>query len=85
MRPGVSRHGFALNVDMDLSPFSAIVPCGMPGLELTDLARAATVTSNATSNVKVDLPAATAAVVRAWKDRFGEIEEERLNVVEAFG
>jgi lipoate-protein ligase B len=77
IRRGVSRHGFALNVDMDLGPFSAIIPCGMPGLELTDLARA--------GNVEVDVSAAAAAVVRAWKRRFGEFEEERLDVVEAPG
>lgn len=28
-------HGLALNVDMDLAPFAAINPCGMPGLEVT--------------------------------------------------
>ncbi len=28
-------HGIALNVDMDLSPFHAIDPCGYPGLAVT--------------------------------------------------
>jgi lipoyl(octanoyl) transferase len=28
-------HGFSLNVDMDLSPFNAIDPCGYQGLEVT--------------------------------------------------
>lgn len=28
-------HGLALNVDMDLSPFAAIDPCGYPGLRVT--------------------------------------------------
>ncbi len=28
-------HGLALNVDMDLSPFCAIDPCGYPGLAVT--------------------------------------------------
>jgi lipoyl(octanoyl) transferase len=32
---GRSYHGLALNVDMDLSPFSAIDPCGYPGLKVT--------------------------------------------------
>jgi lipoyl(octanoyl) transferase len=32
---GRSYHGIALNVDMDLSPFSAIDPCGYPGLQVT--------------------------------------------------
>ena len=30
-------HGIALNVDMDLAPFSAIDPCGYAGLEVTQL------------------------------------------------
>jgi lipoyl(octanoyl) transferase len=32
---GRSYHGLALNVDMDLTPFSAIDPCGYPGLRVT--------------------------------------------------
>jgi lipoyl(octanoyl) transferase len=32
---GRAYHGVALNVDMDLSPFSAIDPCGYPGLAVT--------------------------------------------------
>jgi lipoyl(octanoyl) transferase len=34
---GCSYHGLALNVDMDLSPFSMINPCGFPGLAVTQL------------------------------------------------
>jgi lipoyl(octanoyl) transferase len=37
VRRGCSYHGVALNVDMDLSPFSAIDPCGYPGLRVTDM------------------------------------------------
>ena len=32
---GRAYHGLALNVDMDLTPFSAIDPCGYPGLAVT--------------------------------------------------
>jgi lipoyl(octanoyl) transferase len=34
---GCCYHGLALNVDMDLSPFNAIDPCGYPGLTVTRL------------------------------------------------
>jgi len=34
---GRSYHGLALNVDMDLSPFAAIDPCGYPGLQVTQM------------------------------------------------
>jgi lipoyl(octanoyl) transferase len=33
-----SYHGLALNVDMDLEPFSRINPCGYAGLQMTQLA-----------------------------------------------
>ena len=39
IRRGCSFHGMALNVDVDLEPFSRINPCGFANLELTDLKR----------------------------------------------
>ena len=36
---GITTHGFALNVDMDLSPFSLIVPCGIPDCRVTSMSR----------------------------------------------
>jgi lipoyl(octanoyl) transferase len=35
---GCTYHGVALNVDLDLEPFSRIDPCGYPGLAATSLA-----------------------------------------------
>jgi lipoyl(octanoyl) transferase len=35
VRQGRAYHGLSLNVDMDLSPFCAIDPCGYPGLAVT--------------------------------------------------
>jgi len=37
IRRGASFHGMALNVDVDLQPFSGINPCGFTNLEVTDL------------------------------------------------
>jgi lipoyl(octanoyl) transferase len=37
VRKGCSFHGLALNVDMDMEPFSRINPCGYEGLEVTQL------------------------------------------------
>ena len=39
VRRGCSYHGLALNVDMDLEPFSRINPCGYEGLQVTSLAQ----------------------------------------------
>jgi lipoyl(octanoyl) transferase len=40
VRHGCSYHGLALNVDMDLAPFTHIDPCGYPGLRTIDLKHA---------------------------------------------
>jgi lipoyl(octanoyl) transferase len=37
VRRGCTYHGLSLNIDMDLSPFSRINPCGYAGLNVTQL------------------------------------------------
>jgi lipoyl(octanoyl) transferase len=37
IRSGCSYHGIAVNVNMDLSPFDGINPCGYSGLKVTQL------------------------------------------------
>ena len=37
VRNGCCYHGLALNIDMDLSPFHAINPCGYAGMAVTQL------------------------------------------------
>jgi lipoyl(octanoyl) transferase len=37
VRKGCSFHGLALNVDMDLSPFERINPCGYAGLKMVQM------------------------------------------------
>ena len=39
IRRGCSFHGMALNVEVDLEPFTRINPCGYAELEMTDLQR----------------------------------------------
>ena len=34
---GFSYHGISLNVDMDMSPFKQINPCGISSLQLTQM------------------------------------------------
>lgn len=38
VKHGCSYHGLSLNVDMDLSPFTAVNPCGYSDLKVTQLA-----------------------------------------------
>jgi lipoyl(octanoyl) transferase len=37
----VTYHGVAINVDMDMTPFDWIVPCGLPGVRVTTVERVA--------------------------------------------
>lgn len=39
IRRGCSFHGLALNVDMDLSPFQRINPCGYQGMEMAQVSQ----------------------------------------------
>jgi lipoate-protein ligase B len=39
VRGGVATHGFALNVETDLSWFSAILPCGLSNVDVTSMQR----------------------------------------------
>lgn len=36
---GITMHGFSLNVNNELQPFSYIAPCGVPGKQLTSVAQ----------------------------------------------
>ncbi len=36
---GVTTHGFAINVENDLQPFSWVVPCGLPDVTMTSVSR----------------------------------------------
>jgi lipoyl(octanoyl) transferase len=39
IRHGVAFHGLALNVNVDLAPFSWVNPCGLTGVRMTSLSR----------------------------------------------
>jgi lipoyl(octanoyl) transferase len=60
IRRGASYHGMALNVDVDLEPFSRINPCGFEGLEMTDLRRL---------GVQEDLPSIAARLQKHFLER----------------
>jgi lipoate-protein ligase B len=59
----VSRHGFALNVNTDLSAFDMIVPCGLDGIRITSMA----------SLLREEVPVYAVAGVVA--DEFGQVFE----------
>jgi lipoyl(octanoyl) transferase len=54
---GRAYHGVALNVDMDLRPYTGINPCGYEGLRTTDLAQ---------QGARLTLEQAGEALTRHW-------------------
>ena len=54
VRNGRTYHGLALNVDMDLEPFSRINPCGYQGLRMTQLRALGVSASMSQINTKLE-------------------------------
>ena len=62
-RQWVTWHGFALNVTTNLSYFDLMVPCGIPGVDMTSISRER-------PDLGVEVPAAAAAVTTAFARHF---------------
>lgn len=60
---GVTMHGFALNVTVDLAPFHRIVPCGITGCRVTSMA------------ALLGEPVAAPLVRRTIAEKFAEVFE----------
>jgi lipoyl(octanoyl) transferase len=61
---GVTTHGFAINVDNDLEPFSWVVPCGLDGVTMTSVAIEA-------GDARARMPAVRASVAQRLAEAFG--------------
>jgi lipoyl(octanoyl) transferase len=61
---GVSTHGFAINVDNDLEPWSWIVPCGLEAVRITSV-------REQTGAGKALMPAFRAMVARRFAEAYG--------------
>ncbi|MCI4353431.1 MAG: lipoyl(octanoyl) transferase LipB [Thermoplasmata archaeon] len=59
----VAFHGFALNVDTDLSVFRSFHPCGLPGEVMTSVSRE--------RGVRVPIEDLREPILRAWQGIFG--------------
>jgi lipoate-protein ligase B len=72
---GVTTHGFAVNVENDLQPFSWIVPCGLDGVQMTSLIRE---TGRLAGQIPCFRKRAAYAVARALGRRQRLVSLERL-------
>ena len=63
----VTTHGFALNVSADLSYFDRIVPCGMPGIQVTSMSR------------ELRRPVSVGEVLPVVVEKFGETFGQRMS------
>jgi lipoate-protein ligase B len=75
---GVSKHGFAVNIDNDLEPFSWIVPCGLDGVQMTSLA---VETARVSGGMKCFRRRAAYQLARALGRRQRLVSRERLSRV----
>ncbi len=72
VRQWVTWHGFALNVTTDLSPFDLIVPCGIPDVVMTSVAKEARPDGTDLARWHGNLGTSVrAAVVRSFEAAFG--------------
>jgi len=63
VRRWVTYHGFAININCDLTPFGLFTPCGIHGVEMTSLAREI--------DGPVEARRVSDAVVEAFAEQFG--------------
>lgn len=69
VRRGKSFHGLALNVDMELEPFQRINPCGLQGMQVTNLSAFAQVDITEVENRLL----ASLGTVLGYNDRFRQV------------
>ena len=70
VRQWVTWHGFALNVTTDLSPFSLIVPCGIPDVVMTSVVKESGPGTKCPGDLD-HMSEARARVVSSFKATFG--------------
>ncbi len=63
---GVTTHGFAINVQNDLQPFSWVVPCGLDGVQMTSVIK-----ETGASGETLPLAAVRAETARCFAAAFG--------------
>lgn len=74
VRKGISYHGIAFNVNMDLTPFSYINPCGFKSLKMTQLSE----------YTKISLNEVIDGLLPIFMQKFGmnQVEQQRISLTD---
>lgn len=72
----ITYHGFALNVNTDLSYFDNIVPCGIPDVQMTSVQRWLA------KREKIDMADAEDSIVKAFSEVFSRRHTKTINMFE---
>ena len=72
----ITYHGFALNVNTDLSYFDKIVPCGIPDVRMTSVKRWLA------KREDIDMADAEDSIVKAFSEVFNRMHTKTVNVFE---
>ncbi|KAJ3018737.1 UNVERIFIED_CONTAM: hypothetical protein HDU68_011003 [Siphonaria sp. JEL0065] len=77
----ITSHGFALNCNVDLTYFDAIVPCGLEDKQATSLTREVGILAKEESVQDVTVDLAIPALVKGFEEAF-EVEMASLSTVD---
>jgi lipoyl(octanoyl) transferase len=80
---GVTTHGFAINVENDLQPFSWVVPCGLDGVNMTSVSRELRRGSNPAHPMTCFRRQAAHAFCQAFGRRQRLVAPARLGLIDA--
>ncbi|HEX4467174.1 MAG TPA: lipoyl(octanoyl) transferase LipB [Solirubrobacteraceae bacterium] len=77
---GVSAHGFAVNVDLDLDPFGWVIACGLPDVTMTSLRHELAAGSPVPAPGRVR-DAVARRFAESWNERLVEVSREQIDPV----
>jgi lipoyl(octanoyl) transferase len=77
----VTTHGFAINVQNDLQPFSWVIACGLDGVQMTSVVK------ETGASAVLPLPDVTTSVARRFAEAFGRdaVAVDRATLEDAIG
>jgi lipoyl(octanoyl) transferase len=75
VRSGITTHGFAVNVENDLQPFTYVVPCGLDGVQMTSIVKE---TQGTTAGIEAFRPRMAGALTVALEREAEQVTLQRI-------